>query len=156
MMIKPADILLYTGTGLLIYYLIKGVRQDTRRSARAEEIEKERQQTQEVQRTAQEFMLSWKDKSGRRRSVNLDTLSLKLKEALRGSIFDEDETAIQMVMTTVPVSIQGPSGISYPIRTIAARYAINTNGKNLKADLIRLLSRKELVSTGTNRHIQFL
>lgn len=155
-MIKPADILLYTGTGLLIYYLIRGVRQDTRRSAEREEVRREKQKTQEVQRTAQEFMLSWKDSRGRRQSVNLDTLSLKLKEALRGSIFNEDEAAIKMVMTTVPVSIKGPSGISYPIRTIAARYAINTNGKNLKADLIRLLSRNELQSTGTNRHIQFL
>ena len=79
-----------------------------------------------------------------------------LEAALRGSWYGEDEEQIRQVMNSIPTSIKGKAGISYPIRTIAARYAINTKGKDLKSDLIRLLSANELETLGVKKHLKFL
>jgi hypothetical protein len=155
-MLKPADILMYTGAGLAAWLLFRGARSAARGEAATEKAKQDQERTREVQNTAEKFMLSWKDNQGRRRSANLDTMSVKLREALRGSWVNEDEEAVKQVMMAIPSSIKGPSGVSYPIRTIAARYAINTNGKNLKSDLVRLLSTKELRELGVNRHLIYL
>lgn len=161
MQIEPKDILLYTGAALIAYLLFKGVKAQTgnieRESQKAEKKAIEKQSQEEVQRSAKEFMLSWIDpKTKKSRSANLDTLAAYLKAAMRGSWFGEDEEQIKQVMNSIPVSIKGKSGISYPIRTIAVRYAVQTDGKDLKADLVKYLSARELENLGVAKHLKFL
>ena len=158
-MIEPKDILLYTGAALAAYLIWKGIRTQTARYDEAEET----RQKKRLEKTAQEevkkgaeFMLSWKDSAGKTRIANVDTLAKYLESALRGSYWGEDEEQIKIVMNSIPVSVKGKAGISYPIRTIAARYQINTNGKNLKADLTRLLSASEISALGVGKHLKYL
>ena len=155
-MIKPADILLYTGAGLIAWLLFRGARSQTRIWQESEQKQEERKKTEEIQKTAKEYQLTWKDKAGSTRTANLDTMAKYLEAALRGSWYGEDEEQIRQVMNSIPTSIKGKAGISYPIRTIAARYAINTKGKDLKSDLIRLLSANELETLGVKKHLKFL
>jgi hypothetical protein len=155
-MIKPGDILLYTGAGLLAWLLFKGARSQSKIWQESEEKQSQKKVTEEVKRKAKEFQLSWKDSSGKTRTANLDTMAKFLEAALRGSWWGEDEDQIKAVMNAIPVSIKGKSGVSYPIVTIAARYAINTGGKDLKADLVRLLSQSELQSLGVLKHLKYL
>jgi hypothetical protein len=159
-MIEPKDILLYTGAALAAYLIYKGIRSQTRRYDEAEETRQkkrlEKTAQEEVKKSA-EFMLTWKDPGTKKtRVANLDTLAKYLESALRGSWYGEDEEQVRAVMNNIPVSVKGPSGISYPIRTIAARYQVNTNGKNLKSDLVRLLSASELIKLGVSRHLKYL
>jgi hypothetical protein len=155
-MIKPGDILLYTGAGLLAWLLFRGARSQTKIWQESEEKQSQKKASDEVKRKAKEFQLSWKDSSGKTRTANLDTMAKFLEAALRGSWWGEDEDQIKAVMNAIPVSIKGKSGLSYPIVTIAARYAINTGGKDLKADLVRLLSQSELQSLGVLKHLKYL
>jgi len=155
-MIKPGDILLYTGAGLLAWLLFKGAKSQTKIWKESEEKQAQKKTTEEVKRKAAEYQLSWKDSSGKTRTANLDTMAKFLEAALRGSWYGEDEDQIKSVMNSIPVSIKGKAGISYPIVTIAARYAINTGGKDLKADLVRLLSQSELQSLGVLKHLKYL
>lgn len=159
-MIEPKDILLYTGAALAAYLLWKGIKIQTQRYEEAEETRQkkrlEKTSEEEVKKAA-EFMLSWTDPVTKKTKIaNLDTLAKYLESALRGSWYGEDEDQIKKVMQSIPVSIKGKAGISYPIRTIATRYAINTNGKNLKADLTRLLSASEIENLGVARHLKYL
>jgi len=161
MQIEPKDILLYTGAALIAYMLFKGVKATTgkfeREAEKSKKREIEKQTKEEVTRSAKEFMLSWQDPITKNtKTVNLDTLAAYLKSAIRGSWFGEDEEQIKQVMNSIPVSIKGKSGISYPIRTIAVRYAVQTDGKDLKADLVKYLSAKELVNLGVSKHLKFL
>ena len=156
MTIKPEDILLYTGAGLIAWLLFRGARTQTRIWEEKEEQKKQESKKKEIQKTATEFQLTWKDKNGSTRTANLDTLARYLESALRGSYWGEDEEQIRQVMTMIPTSVRGKSGITYPIRTIATRYSINTKGKDLKADLIRLLSAKELTDLGVSKHLKYL
>lgn len=155
-MIKPADILLYTGAGLIAWLLFRGARSQVQIWKESEQKQAEKKQTEEIQKTAKEYQLTWKDKAGTIRTANLDTMAKYLEAALRGSWYGEDEEQIRQVMNSIPTSIKGKAGISYPIRTIAARYAINTKGKDLKSDLIRLLSADELNTLGVKKHLKFL
>lgn len=161
MRIEPQDILMYTGAALIAYLLFKGVKAQAgnieRETQKAEKKEIEKQSKEQVQRSATEFMLSWKDpKTGKVQITNLDTLAAYLKSAIRGSWWGEDETQIKKVMNTIPVSIKGKAGISYPIRTIAVRYSVQTDGKDLKSDLTRYLSARELESLGVSKHLKYL
>lgn len=155
-MIKPADILLYTGAGLIAWLLFRGARSQTRIWSEQEKKQEQAKKTEEIKKTATEYRLSWKDQSGKTRTANLDTLAKYLESALRGSFWGEDEEQVRAVMNSIPVSIKGKSGISYPIQTIAARYAINTGGKDLKSDLVRLLSASELQELGVKKHLKYL
>jgi hypothetical protein len=159
-MIEPKDILLYTGAALAAYLIYKGIRSQSARYEEAEEASRkkrlEKTSSEEVKKTS-EFMLSWKDpNTGKTRIANLDTMALYLQSAIRGSWFGEDEEQIKSVMNLIPVSVKGKSGISYPIRIIAIRYQINTNGKNLKADLTKYLSASELINLGVSKHLKYL
>lgn len=158
-MIEPKDILLYTGAALAAYLIYKGILTQSKKFEREEASREkkaiEKQSREEITR-GKEFMLSWKDNTGKTKIANLDTLAKYLETALRGSFWGEDEEQIREVLNSIPVSVKGKSGISYPIQTIAVRYAINTNGKNLKADLIRLLSATELKTLGVSKHLKYL
>ena len=159
-MIEPKDILLYTGAALAAYLIYKGIRSQSTRYEEAEETQRkkrlEKTSQEEVKKTS-EFMLSWKDpRTGKTRTANLDTMAMYLAAAIRGSWYGEDEEQIKSVMNNIPVSIKGKAGISYPIRTIAIRYQINTNGKNLKADLTKYLSASELINLGVSKHLKYL
>lgn len=159
-MIEPKDILLYTGAALAAYLIYKGIRSQTRRYDEAEETSRKKRlekTAEEETKKSSEFMLSWTDPNTKKiRIANLDTLAKYLESALRGSWYGEDEEQVRAVMNSIPVSIKGKAGISYPIRTISTRYTINTNGKNLKADLTRLLSASEIEKLGVARHLKYL
>lgn len=155
-MIKPGEILAYTGAALIAWLLFRGARSQTKVWEEKEKKEQQKKTSEEIQRKATEYQLTWKDSSGKNRTANLDTLAKYLESALRGSWYGEDEDQVRQVMNSIPVSIRGKAGISYPIRTIAARYAINTNGKDLKSDLVRLLSQSELISLGVSKHLKYL
>jgi len=156
-MIKPSDILLFTGAGLIAWLLFKGARSQTKIWEQTEKKQEEKRKTEEVKKISQEFQLTWRDQNtGKNRTANLDTMARFLESALRGSWYGEDEEQIKQVMNSIPTSIKGKAGISYPIVTIAARYSINTGGKDLKADLVRLLSSDELRSLGVFKHIKYL
>lgn len=160
MTIEPKDILLYTGAALAAYLIYKGIRSQAKRYEEAEDTERKKRlekSTREEIKKGAEYMLSWKDKvTGKTRTANLDTMAKYLEAALRGSWYGEDEEQVKAVMKAIPTSVRGPSGLSYPIRTIAIRYQINTDGKNLKADLTRLLSASEIEELGVSRHLQYL
>jgi hypothetical protein len=159
-MIKPGDILLYAGAGLLAYLVFKGAKTQVR----IYDSEEEKRRKAEVEKTGKEevkksgeFMLSWIDPiSKKTRTTNLDTLALYLKAAIRGSYFGEDEEQIKQVMNSIPVSVAGKSGTTYPIKTIAVRYAVSTGGKNLKEDLVKFLSASELTKLGVSKHLRYL
>jgi len=155
-MIKPSDILLYTGAGLIAWLLFRGARSQGKIWEERQQKREEKKKTEDIKKIAAEYQLSWRDKSGRTRTANLDTLARYLESALRGSYWGEDEEQVKSVMNSIPTSVRGKSGITYPIVTIAARYAINTKGKDLKSDLIRLLSQRELVDLGVSKHLKYL
>jgi len=160
-MIKPGEILLYSGAALLAYLTWKGYLGQSNKFEREQKAEEkkaiEKQSKEEIQRSAAEFMLSWKDPiTGNTRTTNLDTMASYLKAAIRGSWYGEDEEQIKQVMNSIPVSIRGRSGISYPIRTIAVRYSVQTGGKNLKDDLTRYLSSAEITRLGVAKHLKYL
>ena len=160
-MIEPKDILLYTGAALAAYLIFKGIRSQSARYEESEEASRkkrlEKSSSEEVKKTAESYLLSWKNpQTGKTQIANLDTLSKYLESAIRGSWYGEDEEQIKAVMNSIPVSVKGKSGLSYPIRTIAIRYQVNTNGKNLKADLTRYLSASEIQSLGVAKHLKYL
>jgi hypothetical protein len=158
-MIEPKDILLYTGAALAAYLIYKGILAQSKKFEREETSREkkaiEKQSREEITK-GKAFMLSWKDNTGKTKIANLDTLAKYLESALRGSFWGEDEEQIREVLNSIPVSVKGKSGISYPIQSIAIRYAINTNGKNLKSDLIKLLSANELKTLGVSKHLKYL
>jgi hypothetical protein len=160
-MIKPGDILLYSGAALLAYLTWKGYLGQSGKFDREQKADEkkaiEKQTREEVQRSAAEFMLSWKDPiTGNTRTTNLDTMASYLKAAIRGSWFGEDEEQIRQVMNSIPVSVRGKSGNTYPIRTIAVRYSVQTDGKNLKDDLTKYLSSTEITKLGVAKHLKYL
>lgn len=160
-MIKPGEILLYSGAALLAYLTWKGYLSQSGKFEREQKQEEkkqiEKQSKEEIQRSAAEFMLSWKDPvSGNTRTTNLDTLAAYLKSAIRGSFWGEDEEQIRGVMNSIPTSIKGRSGITYPIRTIAVRYSVQTGGKSLKDDLTKYLSASEISKLGVAKHLKYL
>lgn len=161
MKITPKDILLYTGSALIAYLLFKGVRSQTnsfeRETEKQEKKAIENQTKEDIQRSAKEFMLSWRNsKTGKIETTNLDTLAAYLKAAMRGSFWGEDEEQIKKVMFSIPISVKSKRGITYPIRTIAVRYSVQTGGKDLKSDLVKYLSSRELDNLGVTKHLKYL
>jgi hypothetical protein len=157
----PKILLEYAGVGLLAYLLFRGFKSQANRYSESEETETkkrlEKRSNEEVTNTATENALSWTDPvTKKKRTVNLDTMSKLLEKALLGSIFTEDEDLLKSVLNSIPVAVKGKAGVSYPIRKIAVRYAVNTGGKNLKSDLTRLLSSNELTNLGVTKHLRWL
>lgn len=161
MKITPKDILLYTGSALIAYLLFRGVRTQTdsfqRETEKQEKKAIEKQTKEDIQRSAKEFMLSWRNsKTGKTETTNLDTLAAYLRAAMRGSFWGEDEEQIKKVMFSIPISVKSKRGITYPIRTIAVRYSVQTGGKDLKSDLVKYLSSRELDNLGVTKHLKYL
>lgn len=158
----PKILLEYIAVGLGAYLLFRGFRSQANQYKESEETEAkkrlQKRSEEEVQKTSSENAIAWTDpKTKKKRSANMDTMAKLIEKALLGSIITEDEELVQSVMNSIPVAIKGTAGnLTYPIRKIAVRYAVNTGGKNLKADLTRLLSTSELNKLGVNKHLQWL
>lgn len=158
----PKTLIEYLGVGLAAYLLFRGFRNQANIYKESEETETrkrlQKRSEEDVQKTSSENAISWTDpRTKKSRTANMDTMAKLIEKALVGSIFTEDEELVQSVMNSIPVQIKGSKGnLTYPIRKIAVRYAVNTGGKNLKADLTRLLSTSELNKLGVNRHLQWL
>lgn len=158
----PKMLMEYVAVGLGAYLLFRGFRSQANQYKESEETEAkkrlQKRSEEEVQKTSSENAIAWTDpKTKKKRSANMDTMAKLIEKALLGSIITEDEELVQSVMNSIPVAIKGSAGnLTYPIRKIAVRYAVNTGGKNLKADLTRLLSTSELSKLGVNKHLQWL
>jgi hypothetical protein len=160
-MMTPKTLMEYIAVGLGAYLLFRGFRSQANQYKESEETEAkkrlQKRSEEEVQKTSSENAIAWTDpRTKKKRSANMDTMAKLIEKALLGSIISEDEELVRSVMNSIPVAIKGSAGVSYPIRKIAVRYAVNTGGKNLKADLTRLLSTSELNKLGVNKHLQWL
>jgi hypothetical protein len=157
----PKILMEYVAVGLGAYLLFRGFRSQANQYKESEETETkkrlQKRSEEDVKNTASENAFAWTDpKTKKKRTVNLDTMAKLIEKALLGNIVNEDEELVQNVMNSIPVAVKGSAGVSYPIRKIAIRYAVNTGGKNLKSDLTRLLSTSELSKLGVNKHLQWL
>ena len=151
-MITPNTLLAFGATGLLLYMLTKGTIKEEKKSREVEKEEEKKKQkkesVKELTEQVSDVLKLYDPKTGEyRRTINLDTIAENLNEALNGQWWNEDEDRITSQILLLPKVIADKKNNKYwyPIQKVSLRYAEKTKGKNLKKDLIRLLSAKELI-----------
>jgi hypothetical protein len=149
-MITPNTLLAFGATGLLLYMLTKGTIKEEKKSREVEKEEEKKKEKKEAEKELNEQVsdiIKLNDpKTGKFiRVVNLDTIAENLNEALNGQWWNEDEERVIKEIQLLPKVIADKNKkYWYPIQKVALRYAQKTKGKNLKKDLVRLLSAREL------------
>lgn len=159
---KPAEIFQYALFAGLGFLAINGSIVIAKEDKERRQQKKETKRKEEAKKEAREnvgFIINWVTPKGQKKQVNLDTLAGRLVEALTGQWYNEDEDTIKEVMFSIPGTTftmkNGKKMYWHPIHIVAERYKIKSN-RNLKNDLLKLLSPAEQAKTGANIHLKYL